>query len=70
VREEAGGLYVLAQAAKILIVPGWSNTGKNAWRRSEMWRILTDTEAIAVERFLALPGLKALLDQRIPRAIK
>lgn len=69
-REEARRFHVLTQAPEILIAPSRSKACKNAGRRSDMWRIPADTEAIAVQRFLSLSGLEALEDQGILRAVK
>jgi hypothetical protein len=51
--------------AKVLIAPRWSKTRENTGRRTDLRRIPTDAETIAVERFCPLFGVKALQDKRI-----
>jgi len=65
VSKEATRFHMLAQSAKILIAPSWSNAGKYARCRTDLRRVPTDTRSISVERFGPLFGLEALSNQRV-----
>ena len=61
--EEAPGFHVFADLAKVLITPGRSKTRENARPRTNLRRIPTDAETIAIKRFCPFLGVKTLADQ-------
>ena len=67
--EKAGRLDVFRQSLQVLIVPCWSETSKNARPWSDIVRVPTNAEAVAIEWLLAFFGLETLKDQRVLRTV-
>src|SRR6185369_2912049 len=67
--EEARRFDVAGEPLQVLVVPGGSETSKVAGS-CDLRRVPANAEAVAVERFFAFSGFKALKDQRVLRTVE